>query len=370
MKIKNFFEFLNELGADLFTGVPDSLLASFTDEIVRRYGISEKHIVAANEGAAVGIAAGHYLATGNPAVVYMQNSGIGNAINPICSLIHKKAHAIPVIFVIGWRGEPGTKDEPQHVFQGEITLKTLDSLDVPYFIVSRDANLKETAEYFKRRILEGVSVALVVKNGAFAKESPTPFANNKAPLSREDALKIILKNSQKSDIFICATGKLSREVHDLRIAMNDSSNRDFLTVGSMGHCIMIAFGVALAKPNSRVFCLDGDGSMLMHMGSVAVVGTNSPKNLIHIVINNGAHETVGGMPTASAKLRLADIAKACGYADCRNAKTSTELETALKSISDGPVFIETICNLNSRSDLGRPLKSPEENKKLFMKKIK
>ena len=386
METKAFLQFLDELGASFFTGVPDSLLAQFTDELVERFGIGERHVVAANEGAAVGLAAGHYLATGNPAVVYMQNSGIGNAMNPICSLLHEKVYAIPVIFVIGWRGEPGTKDEPQHVFQGEVTLKMLELAEIPYVIVEKGVDLRQESAGFMRHIEYGRSVAFVVKKDTLVKVSEKKHAN-KALLSREDALKVILKSAKPDDVFICTTGKLSREVYEIRKNTDVVHGRDFLTVGSMGHSLMIALGIAMAKTDRLVFCLDGDGSMLMHMGSVAVAGAHAPKNLVHIVINNGAHETVGGLPAVSGKLELFRIAKACGYVNCLRVYSEISLAAALNalnesnmphqgdgmtctaSLSGGPIFVEVICNLHSRKDLGRPETTSFENKKMFMERL-
>ena len=369
MDAGKFLDILEDLGGAFYTGVPDSLLSPFIDAIVDRYGIGARHIVAANEGAAVGLAAGHYLATGNPAVVYMQNSGIGNAMNPICSLLHEKVYAIPVIFVIGWRGEPGTKDEPQHVFQGEATLRMLELVEIPYAIVAKDSNLSQDIANFKHHIKNGRSVAFVVKKGALVNGSEKKYANE-ALLSREEALKLILGSAKPDDVFVCTTGKLSREVHEYRESVGEGHGRDFLTVGSMGHSLMIALGIALAKPERRVFCLDGDGSMLMHMGGVAVAGVHSPQNLVHVVINNGAHETVGGLPAVSRKLELGGIAMACGYKQKCLAETEAELGAALAAIKDGPVFIEVVCNLLSRADLGRPSYSPIENKKLFMETLK
>ena len=408
MLVSSFMDVLSELGADLFTGVPDSLLVPFTDAVVGRYGIGttqkpkiwengldktcinlpnddaagKTHIVAANEGAAVGLAAGHYLATGKPSVVYMQNSGIGNAINPICSLLHDKVYGIPVIFVIGWRGEPGTKDEPQHEFQGEVTLKMLELVEIPYAVVTKEADMTREIADFKEHIANGRSVAFVVKKDALVNdgeyyckidsnsgmEKSTPRSTEE--LSREDALKLILNQTLPGDVFVCTTGKLSREVYEYRKATDGVHGRDFLTVGSMGHCLMIALGIAIAKQHNRVFCLDGDGSMLMHMGSVAVAGVLSPKNLVHVVINNGAHESVGGMPAASKNLSLRNIALSCGYSSCFYVKSKDELVRLFENKFTGPVFVEVACNLDSRENLGRPATTPAQNKKMFMERLK
>jgi len=373
MQASKFLNILEDLGSSFITGVPDSLLSPFIDEVVDRYGVSDKHIVAANEGAAVGLAAGHYLATSRPAIVYMQNSGIGNATNPICSLLHEKVYSIPVIFVIGWRGEPGTKDEPQHVFQGEATLPMLDCMEIPYVVISGETDdLSCAANAFAQHINEGRSVAFVIKKGALQRESKVEYKSD-ATLSREEALETILSigsgaRSGGDDVYVCTTGKLSREVFEIREKQEKGHGSDFLTVGSMGHSLMIAYGIAAAKPERRVFCLDGDGAALMHMGSLAVVGAHMPVNLVHVVINNGAHETVGGLPTVGGSLDFSEVAKALGYRKGFRVASRSELIDAMKGLDDveGPVFVEVICNLSSRSDLGRPTTTPIENRDELM----
>jgi len=375
MEIANFLNILKNLGGEFFTGVPDSLLAPFIDAVMDKHGISDSHIVAANEGAAVGLAAGHYLATSKPAVVYMQNSGIGNAVNPICSLLNEKVYSIPVIFVIGWRGEPGVKDEPQHVFQGEITLPLLDCLDIPYVVISSETgDLSLECEKFKEHIKNSRSVAFVIKKDALTNEKKAKYTSD-APLSREDALKVVLTHkylmTKSLNIYVCSTGKLSREVFELREQRGERHGSDFLTVGSMGHSLMIAYGIALAKPSRRIYCLDGDGAVLMHMGSLAVVGAHKPENLVHIVFNNGAHETVGGLPTVCGELNLAETAKTLGFRYTFRVKTQPELSETMNDLAElkGPVFVEIICNLHSRSDLGRPKTTPRDNKKELMENL-
>jgi len=370
MEIKHFLSVLDDLGADFYTGIPDSLLNPLCDYIMSKYGICDKHIVAANEGAAVGLAAGHYLATSKPAVVYMQNSGIGNAINPICSLLHKKVYAIPVIFIIGWRGEPGTKDEPQHVFQGEVTLPILDCLEIPYVVISKETEYKELmlhVELFRNHIENGQAVAFVVKSGALQSSIKMKYDSNEK-MSREQILRLIMESSQSDDVFICTTGKLSREVFEIREQEGAGHGRDFLTVGSMGHSLMIALGVALTKPKKRILCLDGDGAAIMHLGSMAVTGVHHPKNLVHVVINNGAYESVGGMPVVSTHLKLFETALTLGYRHSFHVRDEEELLTILSKIIDfeGPIFIEIMSNLESRGNLSRPNVTPIHNKNEFM----
>ena len=368
MEINDFMSVLEELGANSFTGVPDSLLSPFCDCIMQRYGVSSKHIVASNEGAAVGLAAGHYLATSRPAVVYMQNSGLGNAVNPICSLLHEKVYNIPVIFVIGWRGEPGVKDEPQHAFQGEVTLPLLDCLEISYAVISEETqDLTPHIHSFRKHIKSGRSVAFVVRKSALKNNNKMEYVSN-AEMSREQILNLIINAFDENDVFVCTTGKLSREVFEIRERRGDGHGRDFLTVGSMGHSIAIAHGIALAKPERRILCLDGDGAAIMHLGSLAVVGVNHPSNLVHVVINNGAHETVGGIPVVSSNLNLCEIALNLGYRHSFRATNKSELSGALSRIKYlcGPIFIEAISNLESRENLGRPTTTPIQNKGDFM----
>ena len=371
MDAQKFIEILEDLGDAFYAGVPDSLLGPFLDALMEKYGVSDRHIVAANEGAAVGLAAGHYLATSRPGVVYMQNSGIGNATNPITSLLHKKVYSIPVVFVIGWRGEPGTKDEPQHAFQGEATLPLLDCLEIPYAVVSKDTeDISGTIESFRHRIKDGQSVAFVIQKGALSNDKKMKYASD-ATLTREEVLETLLTNSGDYAVYVCTTGKLSREVFEIRERMGVGHSSDFLTVGSMGHSLMIAHGIAMAKPDRRVFCLDGDGAVLMHMGSLAVVGVHSPENLVHVVINNGSHESVGGLPTVNGRLCLSETARTLGYRESIRVTAKPHLADVIKTLQEtrGPVFVEVICNLTSRYDLGRPTTTPIQNRNELMKNL-
>lgn len=374
MQIKYLLDEIEKLGVAFYTGVPDSQLRALCDTLMSRYGIGEKHVIAANEGAAVGLAAGHYLATGNPAVVYMQNSGIGNAINPICSLVNDKVYAIPVLFIVGWRGEPGVHDEPQHIYQGEITRELLDCLGVQNYVISKDTSPEELAGYFskiKEEFALGHQCALVVRKGALESDEKLKYAND-YPLSREDVVKLFVDHTDERDIIVSTTGKLSRELFEARETRGQGHEKDFLTVGSMGHSSMIAMGIAREKKERRVFCLDGDGAVLMHMGSLAVAGSAQLENFVHVLFNNGAHETVGGMPTVSEKIDYLEIAKACGYDNIYTAKTEEEVISLLEKIANakGSVFAEVKTNLVSRADLGRPTTTPIQNKEAFMEFLK
>ena len=372
MDVSAFLQEISRLGIDFFTGVPDSLLQPLCDTLYARYGVNDKHIVAANEGAAVGLAAGHYIATGRPALVYMQNSGIGNAANPIISLLNEKVYGIPCLFVVGWRGEPNVHDEPQHVFQGEITPAMLTLIGLRTFTVSADTAIPALAEMVSEAeglIRQGKSAAFLMKKGALTGGEKAAFPNSHT-LMREDALRLILRHASDKDIFVCTTGKASREVYELREALNQGHDRDFLTVGSMGHASMIALGIAKARPETIVWCLDGDGAALMHLGSLLTEARCAIKNLVHVVLNNGAHESVGGMPVGGGSISFAPIARAAGFENCFYAGNEAELTELLLRIREAagkqPFFAEIALMQGSRANLGRPKSTPRENLKQLM----
>lgn len=355
---------------DFFTGVPDSQLRPLCDYLMNTYGIDSKHhIIAANEGNCVAIAAGYHLATGKVPVVYMQNSGEGNIINPVASLLNDKVYAIPCIFIIGWRGEPGVHDEPQHIYQGEVTMKLLEDMDIQAFVIDQTT----TTEAVESKLLEwqpllnkGKQVAFVVKKGALEYGEKVSYSNNNS-LCREEIIEHIVAVS-KDDPIISTTGKASRELFEIRESNGQGHGYDFLTVGSMGHCSSIALGVAINKPEKKIWCIDGDGAALMHMGAMAVIGANSPKNLVHVVINNGAHETVGGMPTVAERLDLCKVALACGYLTAVKVFNYEDLDAALNKakLLNHLTFIEVMCSIGSRADLGRPTTTALQNKIDFM----
>ncbi len=371
----NVEKLIEIIGADFYTGVPDSQLKELCNYLMARYGIDSKHhIIAANEGNCTALAAGYHLSTGKVPVVYMQNSGEGNIINPVASLLSQKVYAIPMIFIIGWRGEPGVHDEPQHIYQGEVTIKLLDDMDIDSYVIGKETTDEEVftkMEEFKELLSKGKNVAFVVRKGALTVDSTNEnysieYKNNHTML-REEIIRHITKISGKDPI-ISTTGKASRELFEIREADKKSHKYDFLTVGSMGHSSSIALGVAIHKPGVKVWCIDGDGAALMHMGAMAVIGAQKPKNLIHIVINNGAHETVGGMPTVAESIDMISIAKACGYVNVKKVENYDNLDKALeeaKSLNE-LCFIEVTCAIGSRADLGRPTTTALENKINFM----
>ncbi|MBQ6181010.1 MAG: phosphonopyruvate decarboxylase [Ruminococcus sp.] len=358
-------------GADFYTGVPDSQLKALCNCLMNTYGIDKKHhIIAANEGNCTALAAGYHLATGKVPVVYMQNSGEGNIINPVASLLNDKVYAIPMIFVIGWRGEPGIHDEPQHIYQGEVTVKLMEDMDIRTFIISKETTDEEASaamEDFRRLLSQGKQVAFIVRKGALKYDEPVEYKNGNTML-REEIIQHIA-DAAGEDPIVSTTGKASRELFETRTARDQSHKYDFLTVGSMGHSSSIALGVAINKPDKRIWCIDGDGAVLMHMGSMAVLGANAPENLIHIVINNGAHETVGGMPTVASKIDIVAAAKACGYPNAVSVDSFEALDTELEAAKSRHELslIEVKCSIGARDDLGRPTTTALENKENFMK---
>jgi phosphonopyruvate decarboxylase len=369
----SFYDLLSERGTDFFTGVPDSLLKNFC----ARVADGGNHIAAVNEGAAVALAAGYHLATGKVPLVYMQNSGIGNAVNPILSLADGDVYRIPIILLVGWRGEPGVKDEPQHLKQGKVTCKLFEALDIPYRILSDSVEtvrvqINECFDHIKR---DNTPFALIARKGTFA-----PYASNESDaaerreseISREEAIGHIIRSSAPGEIFVSTTGMASRELYELREKYLMGHERDFMTVGSMGHALSLASAIAVQRPLLRVNCIDGDGAALMHLGGMAAAGALSPANLRHIVLNNGAHDSVGGQPTIARQIDLAGIARCCGYAGVYSVKTAEELRRILSETAgkaDGAVFIEVFVRKGSRGDLGRPKSSPVENKEAFMRFI-
>ncbi len=367
MKVEKFVEIL---GADFYTGVPDSQLKALCNYLINTYGIDKSHhIIAANEGNCTAAAAGYHLATGRVPVVYMQNSGEGNIINPVASLLNGKVYGIPMIFVIGWRGEPGVHDEPQHIYQGEVTVKLLEDMEIAAFIISPDTSEEEFSAVmkdFRKLLAEGRQVGFVVRKGALTYSAKTVY-ENKYRLVREDVIRHIAAATGEDPV-VSTTGKASRELFEIRESTGMSHKYDFLTVGSMGHGSSIALGIASAMPKQKIWCIDGDGALLMHMGAIAVIGEISPDNLVHIVINNEAHETVGGQPTAAGAVDIAAAAKACGYpyAVCVDSFEDLDRELDKTKTAGHLCLIEVKCAIGSREDLGRPTLTAMENKKNFM----
>ena len=368
---KTFYQSLTDVGVHFYTGVPDSLLKEIC-ACITELAEKDHHIIAANEGAAIALATGSYLATGHLGMVYMQNSGLGNAVNPLLSLTDKKVYSIPMLLMIGWRGEPGLKDEPQHVKQGEVTLEMLDTMGIPYAILpDTDNEARAVLEKMKVKAQElQQPVALVVRKNTFASydKQTKDDGCSQLTLKREEALEIVLEEIAGDDVVVATTGMISREIYECREKRNQGHGQDFLTVGSMGHCSQIAMGVALSNKEKKVYSIDGDGAVIMHMGSLGITGQYQGGNLVHVVVNNGKHDSVGGQPTTGFDIDIPAVAKACGYKEAVSVDTVEGIQYELRRLSELGVMalIEIRVLPGARSDLGRPTSTPIENKNAFM----
>ena len=367
-----FIEFLIKKEINFYSGIPDSLLKELCFCIDEKID-PKNHKITANEGGAIALAAGYYLSTGKTPLVYFQNSGLGNAINPLLSLCDTSVYKIPMIILIGWRGDPGILDEPQHIKQGAIQERLLNTLEIPYEIIDNELkNYATISNLISKSKNEDRPVALLVKKNTFSKFKTKKVTSNTSKLMiREKVLAEILNSEIKNEVFITTTGKTSREFYELRKKNIEVVNKDFLTIGSMGHCSQIALGISLFNKND-VYCIDGDGSVIMHMGSLAINGTSNSKNFKHIILNNGSHESVGGQPTAGKKINFSKIAKNCGYKKVKKISTYIELKNSIKWLNsnDGPLLLEILIKNGSRENLGRPKEGPYENKLNFMKNLK
>lgn len=345
-------------GSNFICGVPDSLLKNLINLFDKKFN---NHIITANEGNAVAMAAGHYVATKRIGVVYIQNSGLGNCINPILSLTDEDVYKIPFLMIVGYRGEPNVKDEPQHYKQGLLTLPLLDCINIKYKIFNDISDIDIAYEYMKK---EGKPFALVIKKDTFDKTSNSNTQSSYV-LSREDAITQIAKKSSKRDIFVSTTGMISRELYEYR-KNNNLPLQDFLMVGAMGHASSFAYAIAMEKQDRRIYILDGDGACLMHMGSLPILGSLKINNIVHVLLNNSAHDSVGGQPTIGDKINFSEISKSCGYEQSYQVSTIEELDKVLDNINNKSCFIEIKVKKGNRSDLGRPKETPIENKEIFM----
>lgn len=371
MKASEFLQQIKNIGIRLITGVPDSTLKQLCDAICLDGGKEFRHDVMANEGAAVGLATGEYLAERRPSMIYLQNSGLGNIINPLASIANQEVYGIPMLFVVGWRGEPGIQDEPQHVYQGKVTCALLEVMNVPYAVIDCDTTATQLRELFaavKTALEDNRQYAIIVRKGTFEKEVDFVW-NNGYELVREKALELLVKKVYQKSFLVSTTGKISRELYEQCDRLYGNHDRLFMTVGGMGHASMIAYGLAQADASKQIVCVDGDGAALMHMGALAVLAKQAPENLLHLVINNAAHESVGAIPTGYSGQTYTAIAKACGYSRVALVETEQELEAALTDAVHKRALsmIEVMVSLDSRADLGRPKERAAENKVNFMR---
>ncbi len=362
---REFCDTLARRGLDFFCGVPDSLLADLC-ACVADDATPFENLICANEGNAVGVACGWYVGTGRPAVVYMQNSGEGNAVNPLLSLADPDVYGIPMMLVIGWRGEPGIPDEPQHAKQGKVTLALLEAMGVPFKVLNPALWESQIAELSTTMAQSSRPVAIVVRKGTFASYPHAPEALP-LPLTRETALETILSEMGTSDLVVSTTGKESREVFEVRERRHEPHDRDFLTVGGMGHTLSIALGLARGC-NRKVWCLDGDGSMLMHLGGLAVAAQCWPDNLRYIVNVNGAHESVGGQPNVAGRIDVPAVLCGLGLGRVLEASDRDQLASGMRDLACGSArALVVYTRQGSRGNLGRPTVAPAANMAAMMR---
>ena len=368
-----FYDLLLKNGTDFFAGVPDSLLKNFCAYVTDN-APAEKHIISANEGSATGLACGYHFATGRIPMIYMQNSGEGNMVNPLMSIADPDVYSVPMLIVIGWRGEPGVHDEPQHVKQGKVTCTLLDAMQIPYEILSENeedlpAQFEKAYKYIKEN---NAQYAFVIRKGTFDEYKLQKNEAVNGNMSREEAIEKIMLSAAPSTAFVSTTGMASRELYELRDKHGMSHEKDFLTVGGMGHASQIALTIAMNKKDRQVYCIDGDGAAIMQMGGMATIGSRKPNNYVHFILNNGAHDSVGGQPTVGRQIDLCAIARGCGYENVVKAETPEALEAVLKDkkTKEMLTFVEVIVTKGARKDLGRPKSTPIENKKALMSFLK
>lgn len=351
---EQLFKALEGMGVRFFTGVPDSLLNDFCLYLVKNIP-GGQHVMAANEGNAIAIAAGYFFAKGEIPVVYMQNSGIGNATNPLLSLAHKTVYSVPMIMVIGWRGDPAIKDHAQHKKQGELTAVLMRDMDIPCEILDDENTVVQKFEWAVGKAKEiSAPVALIAKKGILTQKEKHQEYPASTLMNREQAISEVLDYFGKDAIYLATTGRATRELHEQLKMKGYPEGREFLNVGSMGHVSSVGLGIALASPDKKVVVFDGDAAAVMHMGALATIGRYQPKNLIHIVLNNGVNESVGGQPSCGYTINLTGIAKNCGYQTVgRYVETAEELGNVLNLLAIGihPAFLDIHVRQGIRMDM-------------------
>ena len=350
---QSLFETLNNIGIDFFTGVPDSLLNDFCLYLTQN-APQGKHIMAANEGNAVAIASGYYLASGKVPVVYMQNSGIGNATNPLLSLAHDSVYGIPMILIIGWRGDPEIKDHAQHKKQGELTPVLMKDMDIPFDILEKEETVVEKFKWaLKTAKNNSAPVALIVKKGILTEKIKKQSYPESSLMNREEAISEVLDIIGSDAVYLATTGRATRELHEQIKLKGWGNTAEFLNVGAMGHLSSVGLGISIVKPDKKIVIFDGDAAAVMHMGSLATNGRYPSSNLIHLVLNNGVNESVGGQPSVGNIVHLSEIASACGYqTPGKPISKLTEIASflALPSI-DKPKFIDLRVRQGIREDM-------------------
>lgn len=358
-------------GVDYFCGVPDSITGPFS-HFLQDHAV-DRHIITANEGNAIGLAIGYHIATGKIPLVYMQNSGLSNAIDPLASLADRTVLSTPMLLLVGWRGQPGRNDESHHTRQGEVTPDLLRNLQIPFDTLLRDPveASKQVSEMIENAGNQNRPHALLIEQGSFVEYLSEGLQLGSDPLSREEAVATVVEALNEDAVVVAGIGKLSRELFEQRQRKNQAHDKDLLIVGGMGHASSIALGIAQQRPEKKVFCLDGDGSTLMHLGALATIGNLRPLNFYHLVFNNGSHDSVGGQPTAAPTIDLPAIARACGYKYVSSQSEADLISNEVTEMQqdDGPAFLEVKIHSGARSDLTRPTVQPGNNKEVFMSSL-
>jgi phosphonopyruvate decarboxylase len=358
-------------GVDYFCGVPDTITGPFSHLLEDH--AKDRHVITANEGNAIGLAIGYHIATGKIPVVYMQNSGLSNAVDPLASLADRSVLSTPMLLLVGWRGQPGRHDESHHARQGIMTPGLLQSLEIPFDTLSRDSSEAslQVNQMTNNAGDQNRPHALLIEQGSFAEYSSDVGAYENHPMSREKAVGAIVDALDETAIVVASIGKLSRELFEYRQKKEQDPSKDLLVVGGMGHASSIALGIAGQKPEKKIFCFDGDGSVLMHLGALATIGNLGPGNFYHMVFNNGVHDSVGGQPITAPNVDLPAIARACGYryATAQNDPQIVTNEVVKIQQDAGPALLEVKVQPGARTNLTRPTISPAKNKELLMSYI-
>ncbi len=349
-----FIEFFKRNKISFFTGVPDSTLKNFTYLLNKEF---KNHYPVYNEGSAISLAIGYHLSKKNIACVYLQNSGLSNAINPLISIAHKKVYSIPLLILIGWRGSPkGPPDEPQHHVKGKITKDILKLLDIKTIVLNDENDFSKLKKLINFSKNNNRAVACLIKNNTFKNVNLTfKKKHKKSKIYRKEVLDELLKQIKKKTKIISTTGFTSREIYQLRKEKNYQNGKDFYMVGGMGHAGMVSLGVAINEKN-QIICLDGDGSILMHMGSLKTQGLFGRKNFKHILLNNNCHESVGEQDTFAEGTNFPKLCKMLGYKNVFEISYKKDLKKKLNSFlkSNGPSFLEIKIRTGTLKNLIRP----------------
>ena len=353
IKVESLVKILKRNKSTFFTGVPDSVLKELSYTLQNKD--KKEHIIATNEGTAVSIGIGHYLSTKEVPCVYMQNSGLSNALNPLLSIAHEKVYAIPLILIIGWRGSPRIKDEPQHNVKGKITESILKLLNIKYTILRSINDLDKFEKQIKFSKKKNSIVACLIEQGTLEKIDRIKKNSDFYKLNKELFLKTLLQSLDKNTKVISSTGYNSRELMHIRSKYKIIKTKDFYMVGGMGHTSSVALGYSLTS-KKKIICIDGDGSFLMHLGAIKTAGTFANKNFKYILLNNNSHDSVGGQNTYANNINFEKLSKSLGFKKFYSIKNDKNLKKTIKTfLSDDTLsFLEVKVSNSKIKNLPRP----------------